>query len=189
MLGPDRSRLRRPACLVDGARQDPMTAAPPRSQPIRRVDCRGHRFRYPSVGRNFHPDSVQTTSLSETYCTGFHLSNEILGRAFSRFVSGCHNSSMSHGSEHLPSGWFSYAERSAAARGSKAYVFMAYDILSRALALGHRRGLPIAEFSSPFESRLPDNLLKTLAAFTAQQTLFATLGYAWAGHRRMSAPK
>src|ERR1700730_16281749 len=67
------------------------TAAPPRSQPIRRVHCRGHRFRYPSIGRNFHPDSVQTTSLSETYCTGFHLSNEILGRAFSRFVSGCRN--------------------------------------------------------------------------------------------------
>jgi hypothetical protein len=37
--------------------------------------------------------------------------------------------------------------------------------------------------------RLSDNSLKTLAAFTAQQTLFATLGYAWAGHRRKSAPK
>src|ERR1700730_4747676 len=87
-------------------------AAPPRSQPIRRVHCRGHRFRRPSIGRNFHPDSVQTTSLSETYCTGFHLSNEILGRAFSRFVSGCRNSSMSSdGSEHLPSGWPAYAQK------------------------------------------------------------------------------
>jgi bifunctional non-homologous end joining protein LigD len=38
------------------------------------------------------PDAVQTTSLSETCCTGFHLSNEVLGRAFSRFVSGCRNS-------------------------------------------------------------------------------------------------
>jgi len=34
----------------------------------------------------------------------------------------------------------------------------------------------------------PEAALKTLAAFTAQQTWFATLGYAWAGHRRMSAP-
>src|SRR6202023_166105 len=80
------------------------TAAPPRSQLIRRVHCRGHRSRYPSIGRNFRPDSAQTTSLSETYCTGFHLSNEIRGRAFSRFVSGCRNSSMLRdGSEHLPS--------------------------------------------------------------------------------------
>jgi uroporphyrinogen-III synthase len=31
--------------------------------------------------------------------------------------------------------------------------------------------------------------LKTLAAFTAQQNWFATLGHAWAGHRGMSAPK
>src|SRR3984893_5175090 len=86
------------------------TTAPPRSQPIRRVHCREHRFRYPSIGRNFHPDSVQTTSPSETYCTGFRLSNEILGKAFSRFVSGCRNSSMSRdGSEHLRSGWPSYA--------------------------------------------------------------------------------
>jgi len=55
---------------------------------------------------NFHPASVQTTSLSETYCTGFHLSNEILGKAFSRFVSDYRNSSMSRdGSEHLHSGW------------------------------------------------------------------------------------
>jgi hypothetical protein len=37
---------------------------------------------------------------------------------------------------------------------------MTYDILSRALALGHRRGLPIAEFSSPFESRFSDNLFE-----------------------------
>ena len=35
----------------------------------------------------------------------------------------------------------------------------------------------------------PTTSLKTRAAFTAQQTWFATLGYAWAGHRRMSAPK
>ena len=77
------------------------TAAPPRLQLIRRVHCRGHRFRYPSIGRNFHPDSVQTTSQSETCCTGFHLSNEILGRAFSRFVSGYHSFNMSHdGSAH-----------------------------------------------------------------------------------------
>jgi len=77
------------------------TAVPPRLQLIRRVHCRGHRFRYPSIGRNFHPDSVQTTSQSETCCTGFHLLNEILGRAFSRFVSGYHSFNMSHdGSEH-----------------------------------------------------------------------------------------
>jgi hypothetical protein len=79
------------------------TAAPLRSQPIRHVHCRGHQSRYPSIGRNFRPDSVQTTSLSETYCTGFHLSNETLGKAFSSFVGGCRNSSMSRdGSEHLP---------------------------------------------------------------------------------------
>jgi hypothetical protein len=35
----------------------------------------------------------------------------------------------------------------------------------------------------------PTTSLKTLAAFTGQQTWCATLGYAWAGHRRMSAPK
>ena len=88
------------------------TAVPPRLQLIRRVHCRGHRFRHPSIGRNFHPDSVQTTSQSETCCTGFHLSNEILGRAFSRFVSGCRNSSMSRdGSEHLHSGWLLYAQK------------------------------------------------------------------------------
>jgi hypothetical protein len=88
------------------------TAAPPRSQPIRRAHCRGHRFRYLSIGRNFHPDSVQTTSLSETYCTGFHLSNEILGRASSRFVSGYRGSSMPRdGNEQLPSGWPSYAQK------------------------------------------------------------------------------
>ena len=81
------------------------TAAPPRLQLIRRVHCRGHRFRYPSIGRNFHPDSVQTTSQSETCCTGFHLLNEILGRAFSRFVSGYHSYNMSRdGSEHRLSG-------------------------------------------------------------------------------------
>ena len=70
------------------------TTVPPRLQLIRRVHCRGHRFRHPSIGMNFHPDSVQTTSLSGTYCTGFHVSNEILGRASSRFVSDCCNSSM-----------------------------------------------------------------------------------------------
>src|SRR5580704_16371581 len=79
------------------------TAAPPRSQPIRRVHFRGHRFRRPSIGRNFHPDSVQTTSRSETYCTGFHLSNKILGRAFLRFVGGCRNSSIDD-SENLLTG-------------------------------------------------------------------------------------
>ncbi len=68
------------------------TAVPPLSQPIRRVHCRGHRFRRPSIGRNFRPDSVQTTLQSETCCTGCHLSNEILGRASSRFVSVCRNS-------------------------------------------------------------------------------------------------
>jgi DNA ligase D-like protein (predicted polymerase) len=69
------------------------TVAPPRSQLIRRGHYRGHRFRHPSIGRNFHPDSVQTTSLSGTCCIGFPLLNEILGRAFSRFVSGCHTAS------------------------------------------------------------------------------------------------
>ena len=74
-------------------------------QLIRRVHCRGHRFRRPSIGRNSRPDSVQTTLQSETCCTGFHLSNEILGRASSRFGSDCRNSSMSRdGSEHLHSG-------------------------------------------------------------------------------------
>jgi hypothetical protein len=88
------------------------TAAPPRSRPIRRVHCRGHRFRHPSIGRNFRPDSVQTTLQSETCCTGFHLSNEILGRASSRFVSDYRNSSMSsEGSEHLHSGWLLYAQK------------------------------------------------------------------------------
>src|SRR3982074_2843526 len=87
------------------------TAVPPRLRLIRRVHCRGHRFRRPSIGRNFRPDSVQTTLQSETCCTGFHLSNEILGRASSRFVSDCRNSSMSRkGGEHLPSGWPSYAK-------------------------------------------------------------------------------
>ena len=82
------------------------TALPPRLQLVRRVHCRGHRFRRPSIGRNFRPDSVQTTLQSETCCTGFHLSNEILGRASSRFVSDYRNSSMSSdGSEHLHSGW------------------------------------------------------------------------------------
>jgi hypothetical protein len=56
------------------------------------------------------PGLRSTISLSETCCTGFHLSNEILGRAFSRFVGGCRNSSMSRdGSELFPSGWPTYA--------------------------------------------------------------------------------
>src|ERR1700730_2731570 len=88
------------------------TAVPPRLQLIRRVHCRGHRFRRPSIGRNFRPDSVQTTLQSDTCCTAFHLSNEILGRPSSRFVSDCRNSSMSRkGGEHLPSGWPSYAQK------------------------------------------------------------------------------
>src|SRR6202011_3497421 len=83
------------------------TAVPPRLQLVRRVHCRGHRFRRPSIGRNFRPDSVQTTLQSETCCTGFHLSNEILGKASSRFVSDYRNSSMSSdGREHLHSGGF-----------------------------------------------------------------------------------
>ena len=47
------------------------------------------RFRPPSSGTNFHPDSVQTISRSRTCCIGFPLSNTILGRVFSKFVSGC----------------------------------------------------------------------------------------------------
>src|ERR1700730_16217807 len=88
-----------------------MTAVPPRLQLIRRVHCRGHRFRRPSIGMNFRPDSVQTLQ-SETCDTGFHLSNEILGRTSSRFVSDCRYSSMSReGGEHLHSGWHSYAQK------------------------------------------------------------------------------
>jgi hypothetical protein len=34
-----------------------------------------------------------------------------VGRAFSRFVSGCRNSSMSRDGEHLPSDWRSYAQK------------------------------------------------------------------------------
>jgi len=35
----------------------------------------------PSIGTNFHPDFVRTTSQSGICCIGFHLSNKILGKA------------------------------------------------------------------------------------------------------------
>ena len=69
------------------------TAVPPRLQHIRRGRCRERRFRHPSIGTNFHPDFVRTTSQSGTCCIGFHLSNKILGRAFSKFVSNYRKSS------------------------------------------------------------------------------------------------
>jgi hypothetical protein len=60
----------------------------------------------------------------------------------------------------------------------------------------HRRQIagPFADrnnskFYFPPLSVCPTTSLKTLAAFTAQQNWFATLGHAWAGHRGMSAPK
>ena len=62
------------------------TAVPPRLQHIRRGRCRGRRFRHPSIGRSFHPDFVRTTSQSGTCCIAFHLLNEILGKASSRFA-------------------------------------------------------------------------------------------------------
>ena len=55
-------------------------AVPPRLQHIRRGRCRERRFRHPSIGTNFHPDFVRTTSQSGTCCIGFHLSNKILGQ-------------------------------------------------------------------------------------------------------------
>jgi hypothetical protein len=75
-------------------------AAPPQLQPTRRGLCRGRRFRHPSIGTNFHPDFVRTTSQSETCCIGCRLSNKILGRAFSRFVNNYRNSAMD-GSEKI----------------------------------------------------------------------------------------
>jgi hypothetical protein len=88
---------------------------------VRLLNRTSRRFGMTDAGGEFYRHAMamlreaelaETAILSETCCTGFHLSNEILGRAFSRFVSGCRNSSMSRdGSEHLPSGWSSYAQK------------------------------------------------------------------------------
>jgi hypothetical protein len=81
------------------------TAVPPRLQLIRRGHCRGHRFRRRSIGMNFRLDCVPTTSLSETFCTGFRLSNAIRGRAFSKFVNDCRNSNSSRSGGVLAGGF------------------------------------------------------------------------------------